>query len=229
MRILSDKLVFILLILSFNNFGIKCYSQTDTVHIAKQIWMSKNLNVSTFRNGDTIIQAESKDDWLKAAKDSTPAWCYYNNDSIKGNIFGKLYNWYAVNDKRGLAPNGWRIPDEKDFNDLVVILGKNYESQLASKQYWIGNWGNNNSGFNSLPGGIRSKIGFGSLNTSTFYWTLNSFNKEKANAFSINAGASGIVFYYDEKENKGSYISIKTPGIVTLPKLDGLSVRCIKE
>ena len=72
--------------------------------------MSKNLNVSRFRNGEIIFEAKTIEEWEKAGENKTPAWCYYNNNPTNGAKYGKLYNWYAVNDIRALAPKGWHIP-----------------------------------------------------------------------------------------------------------------------
>ncbi len=82
----------------------------DEVKIGNQIWMQKNLDVVTFRNGDTIPQVFGNKEWEVAGFEEKPAWCYYNYDSTNGAQYGKLYNWYAVNDSRGLAPEGWQIP-----------------------------------------------------------------------------------------------------------------------
>ena len=81
-----------------------------TVQIGTQLWIASNLNVSHFRNGDPIPEAASAAEWKQAAEDKRPAWCYYNNDPVNGRTYHKLYNWYAVNDPRGLAPYGWHVP-----------------------------------------------------------------------------------------------------------------------
>jgi uncharacterized protein (TIGR02145 family) len=93
------------------------------VRIGEQIWMAKNLNVSTFRKGDPIPEVKSEDDWENAAKNHQPAWCYYDNEPKNGAVYGKLYNWYAVSDPRGLAPNGWHIPSDEEWTDLHLALG----------------------------------------------------------------------------------------------------------
>ena len=76
------------------------------VKIGNQTWMKKNLDVSKFRNGDIVPEVRSQEEWSNAALENKPAWCYYNNDQANGVKYGKLYNWYAVNDPRGLAPEG---------------------------------------------------------------------------------------------------------------------------
>ena len=83
--------------------------------IGKQYWTTKNLNVSRFRNGDPIPEAKTKDEWIQAGIKKQAVWCYYDNDFKNGTKYGKLYNWYAVNDPRGLAPEGWDIPTDDDW------------------------------------------------------------------------------------------------------------------
>jgi clan AA aspartic protease (TIGR02281 family) len=90
------------------------------VKIGNQTWSSENLDVSTFRNGDVIPEVKSSEEWELLFMNHQPAWCYYNND--EGLMLGKLYNWYAVIDPRGLAPKGWKIPSVKDWEILIKYL-----------------------------------------------------------------------------------------------------------
>lgn len=83
----------------------------------------RNLDVTTFRNLDPIMEAKTDKEWIRAGEQGIPAWCYYNNDPANNEIFGKLYNWHAVNDKRGLAPEGYRIPTIKELDDLYISPG----------------------------------------------------------------------------------------------------------
>ena len=80
--------------------------------------MRDNLNVEVFSNGDTILEAQSQEEWNLAGANKTPAWCSYNSDSKNDTIYGKLYNWYAVNDSRKLAPKGWHVPSENETMKL---------------------------------------------------------------------------------------------------------------
>ena len=93
-----------------------------TISIGKQEWLDSNLAVDTFRNGDAIPEAKTKAAWLKAGKEGKPAWCFYNNDPSNETKYGKLYNWYAVNDPRGLAPDGYQVASEKDWQVLKTFL-----------------------------------------------------------------------------------------------------------
>ena len=110
-------LLFIAL-LSISSFG---FSQSVT--IGTQTWTTKNLDVATFRNGDAIPQAKTDKEWQAAGDNKQPAWCYYDNDPKNGTKYGKLYNWYAVNDVRGLAPVGYHIPTDTEWTKLSDYLG----------------------------------------------------------------------------------------------------------
>jgi uncharacterized protein (TIGR02145 family) len=110
-------LLFIALV-SISSFG---FSQSVT--IGTQTWMTKNLDVATFRNGDAIPQAKTDEEWQAAGENKQPAWCYYDNDPKNGTKYGKLYNWYAVNDNRGLAPVGYHIPTDNEWTKLSDYLG----------------------------------------------------------------------------------------------------------
>ena len=84
-----------------------------TKTIGQQEWIVQNLNTSTFRNGDEIYHAKTDKEWIKAGMEKKPAWCYYKNNPANGEKYGKLYNFYAINDKRGLAPEGYHIPTDQ--------------------------------------------------------------------------------------------------------------------
>jgi uncharacterized protein (TIGR02145 family) len=181
------------------------------VTIGKQVWMSENLNVDKFRNGDLIPEAKTDEEWEKAGENGEPAWCYYNNNPVNGDRYGKLYNWYAVNDPRCLAPEGWKIPSDEDWTSLTYFLGGDAGKKMKSTESWAdfdgesGN-GTNESGFSGLPGGLRYDLGslyfigkFGGWWSSTeldtdfaFYrglghdfGNLGRFNDVKPNGFSV--------------------------------------------
>jgi uncharacterized protein (TIGR02145 family) len=112
----------------------------NQIKIGNQTWSIKNLDVSTFCNGEIIPQAKTDEEWKRASNDKKPAWCYYNNDLKNGAKYGKLYNWYAVSDSRGLAPTGWHIPTDEEFNELISFLGGN--NQAAQKLKSNNGWAN---------------------------------------------------------------------------------------
>jgi len=130
----------------------------SSVQIGNQTWTLKNLDVSTYRNGDPIPQVQDNTAWANL---STGAWCYYLNNTANGTIYGKLYNWYAVNDPRGLAPNGYHIPTDAEWTTLTTYLGGSTlaggKMKEAGSSHWLSpNTGaTNSSGFKGLPGGFR--------------------------------------------------------------------------
>lgn len=162
-----------------------------SITICNQVWTSKNLDVDHYRNGDIIPQVTDPIQWANL---TTGAWCYYNNDPAMGAIYGKLYNWYAVNDYRGLAPSGWHIASEYDWNKLVKCIDNSADtnctfcSQSANAGFYLKESGNshwsvpsnsNNSfGFTALPSGFRAVekqplllCNFESLSNTASWWT----------------------------------------------------------
>jgi uncharacterized protein (TIGR02145 family) len=141
------------------------------------MWTIENLNVTKFRNGDPIPQAKTPEAWKLAAVKHTPAWCYYDNNPENGKIYGKLYNWYAVNDKRGLAPKGWRVAGAGEWIILEEYLGGGTRAgrNLMSTSGWApsvtgdGN-GTDSSGFRALPGGLCDTLGIFSSSTRSGNW-----------------------------------------------------------
>ncbi len=191
----------------------------EEVMIGSQIWMKKNLEVSIFRNGDTISEAKSGEEWNKADIEKKPAWCYYNNDIENGKKYGKLYNWYAANDPRGLAPAGWHIPTEEEWWTLRGFLGggmKNNGDKMksATNDWYVENgkscMGNDSSGFSGFPAGMRygGTSEFRGLSLNGNWW---SSTKKAPGAYYIQLIAFGGSVY----GNPGSYSF-------------GMSVRCIK-
>ncbi len=201
--------------ISFLLFSIllSCIAFAQTVKIGEQVWMTKNLNVSKFRNGDYIPQAKTIEEWNLAGNNEKPAWCYYNNNVENGTKYGKLYNWYAVNDARGLAPAGYHIPTDYEWEDLVDYLGGEYTAgeKMKSKTGWIANSGTNTNGFSFLPGGDRYYDGV--------FWSIGEYGFLWSSTVSSGNNAWGRYLYsYDG--SVGSYSYSKT---------QGLSVRCLMD
>ena len=144
-----------------------------TIVIGTQQWMEKNLDVLTYRNGDIIPQVTDPTAWAAL---TTGAWCYYNNDVANGAIYGKLYNWYAVNDPRGLAPTGWHVPSDAEWTTLETTLGGDPvaggKMKVAGTTRWTtpNTGATNESGFAGLPGGTRNNNGTFSNVGSNGYW-----------------------------------------------------------
>jgi Fibrobacter succinogenes major domain (Fib_succ_major) len=117
-----------------NNIAIE-----KEIIVDDKMWMSNNLNVDTFRNGDIITQAKSEEEWMKASHQKKPMWKYTNYSSTDQSNQGKLYNWFAVNDERGLAPLGYTIPTKDDWNYLFNFIGSNisaFKTSGAGSEWW---------------------------------------------------------------------------------------------
>jgi len=192
-------------------------SKAQTVTIGTQVWTSKNLDVDKFRNGDPVPQAQTEEEWKEAGENKQPAWCYYDNDPINGRKYGKLYNWYAVNDQRGLAPAGFHIPTTFEWEDLVDFLGGIIDAakKMKSTSGWHENNGSNEIGFNGLSGGYRNcdyaSSTFEEMGNHGFWWSTTDDNTStKAWTRGINYGYGGV--------NRG-----------LIRKNTGCSVRCLKD
>jgi uncharacterized protein (TIGR02145 family) len=183
-KLLLFKLIF------FLTFFVQS-QKIKEVKIGDQIWMSENLNVDKFRNGDLIPEVKTKEEWIAFCVQGKPAWCFYDNDPKNGDLYGKLYNYYAVIDPRGLAPEGWRIPStaKGEFKTLRQNLPRNQKKRacfMKSTEHWEVDLivklkdpnyknqnGNNKSGFNAYPNGYRFFDGsFGDLGKSAYWWRI---------------------------------------------------------
>jgi hypothetical protein len=123
-----------------NNKELNTVDQLPVLKLGNTYLSADNYAGDRFRNGDSIPEAKSAEDWLKAGINETPAWSYFNNDSVTGKKYGKIYNWYAINDPRGFSPPGWHVPTHDEWIQL--------ENDITT-----------DSGFNKLLGGYRSKEG----------------------------------------------------------------------
>jgi len=191
------------------------------VTIGNQVWKSKNLNVDRFRNGDPIPQAKTAEEWERAGKNRQPAWCYYDNNPANAEKYGKLYNWYAVSDPRGLAPRGWHIPSDEEWATLIDYLGGDEVAggKMKSKEDWNGNGnGANVSGFTALPAGIRYNIYdydgsyFSNIGRTAGWWSSSSGGIGVAWMRQLNSYSNNVDNVAWENNNKSN----------------GYSVRCIK-
>jgi len=190
----------------------------EEVTIGTQVWMTKNLIVDTFRNGDPIPEAKTNEEWKKAGDNKQPAWCYYDNDSANGYIYGKLYNWYAVNDPRGLAPDGWHVPTDAEWTVLTdSLLGgtdvAGGKMKTTDTLYWRSpnTAATNESGFSGLPGGFRDYNGsFYNIGVYGSWWSSSEY-------ITINAWIRFLDYYFGSVSR--NYYS----------KVEGFSVRCLRD
>ena len=172
------------------------------VQIGTQFWTTKNLNISKYKNGDEIPQVQDAAEWEAL---TTGAWCYYDNKEENGANYGKLYNWYAVNDPRGLAPDGFHIPSDEEWYYLLEYLGGENiaggKLKEKGKMYWNepNKKANNNSGYTGLPGGYCSDSGtFNSIGELGYFWS-SSDDETEGMSISLNSD-NGISrpYYYDK-------------------------------
>jgi len=190
--------------------------------IGTQIWTTQNLSVAKYRNGDTIPKVTDNNEWWNL---TTGAWCWYNNDSATyASTYGRLYNWYAVNDPRGLAPLGWHVPTNSEWDkmtkhldasvDTIVsgLVGTTIGTQLKKTSGWnSGGNGTNSSGFTGLPGGYRYDGGtFGGIGSYGQWW-------------SSTEDATTVAWYrllYNYRASVARF---------TIGKLGGFSVRLVRD
>jgi uncharacterized protein (TIGR02145 family) len=199
------------------------------VKIGNQIWSAENLNIDRYSNGDIIPQVTDATEWSSL---KTGAWCYYNNDSSNGPVYGKLYNWYAVADPRALCPNGWHVPNYGEWTLLINYLGGVDLAGGKMKEkgyiYWVDPYSHpeltgisgyypypkatNSSGFTAMPVGFRYGAG---------------------NYFHFGRGGLWWSATQDAQTEDVNYIKLYyTSNYVTRSSFDksyGLSIRCIKD
>ena len=190
-------------------FKVSASSGFPVIKIGTQVWTSQNLDVATYRNGDVVPQVQDQNVWASL---ETGAWCYYDNDASNGTKYGKLYNWYAVNDPRGLAPKGFHIPSDAEWTILTDYLGGRAAAgtKMKSSTGWDSNGNDiNSSGFAGFPGGCRSSIGtFYSIFRNGDWWSATENNSDYA---------WYCYLYYDNGFVSRSYYS----------KQNAFSVRCL--
>jgi uncharacterized protein (TIGR02145 family) len=200
----------------------------QTVTIGAQVWTTKNLDVSTFRNGDPIPQVKTHEEWQKAGDKGQPAWCYYNNDPANGVKYGKLYNWYAINDARGLAPQGFHVPSNAEWTTLENHLGDNILAtgkKMKSTSGWEDSYqenanGTNESGFSGLPGGFRDILGpeFIDKGSEGYFWSSTEcVNPQTGIIYTDFAFNRNLVDIFHNGHKNSSF------------KKCGLSVRCLRD
>ena len=155
-----------------------------TVKIGTQVWMAENLKVTHYRNGDPILNITDNTQWDSL---TTGAYCNYNNDPNNAITYGRLYNWYAVTDSRNLAPIGWRVPTDAEWQTLINYLGGDDVAGGKIKEAGTTHWSSpntgatNESGFTALPGGARADSGsFDLLGSNATFWSSTETNSNYA-------------------------------------------------
>lgn len=195
-----------------------------TVTIGTQVWMVENLKVTKYRNGDPIPNVTDDIKWNNL---TTGAQCNYMNDIAIGNKYGKLYNWYAVNDSRNLAPIGWHVPSDAEWTTLEIYISASLGTSgsiakaMATKTDWlssniegaIGNdlTKNDSSGFSALPAGNRGES-FHNIGIYNGWWCSTEYNADTTYALALGMNFRSSEVWRDN-----------------LLKGAGYSVRCIKD
>jgi uncharacterized protein (TIGR02145 family) len=213
---MKKYLLFLLTWVALLSSGCKKNKETPAADLPKvtigtQVWSVYNLDVTTYSNGDPIPQVADVTQWQAL---TTGAWCYYNNDPSNDAVYGKLYNWYAVSDPRGLAPNGWHIPNDAEWLVLNNYLGGSAAAsgkmKAVSSLWQAPNTGaSNSSGFLGLPGGIRLNGVFKEAGQSGNWWSASETQPQSSIYYPLHYS---VAYAY---------------GVVCNHKA-GLSVRCIK-
>lgn len=183
-----------------------------SVIIGKQEWMGENLKVTKYRNGVSIPNVTNGSQWAAL---TTGAWCYYSNDAQYNTTYGKLYNWYAVADTKGLAPTGWHVATDAEISTLITYLGGQQVAGARLKESGLVHWATdnykttNNTCFTGLPGGNTSGS-FIYLGSVGYWWSGTDAASAGAYSFTLSANSP-------------------TADRGTTPKYYGYSVRCIKD
>ena len=185
----------------------------QTIIIGTQEWMMENLKVTHYRNGEAIPTGHSNSEWSNL---STGAYCAYDNNESNADTYGYLYNWYAVDDSRNIAPEGWHVPTDDEWQILVDYLGGSSVAGGKMKETGTEHWNSpntgatNESGFTALPGGYRGLngsyygMGFGCFWSSTEGSSYHAWSRR------LSYGNSEVYRNYDGKHA-------------------GFSVRCLRD
>jgi len=178
----------------------------NTVKIGDQWWMAENLKVTHYRNGDVIpIINDAEEETITSG-----AFSYYQNNPSYADTYGGLYNWYAVNDSRNIAPEGWHVPSDAEWQTLVDYLGGNNVAGGTMKEIGTTHWNSpntgatNGSGFTALPGGYRFfDIGdsFGNLGDDAYFWSSTEYDSHNAWYRGLDCITTDVHWDYNDKQH----------------------------
>lgn len=192
-----------------------------TVKIGTQIWMSEDLKTTRYNDGTAIPIVTNYDSWADL---TTAAYCWYNNDSTNKEVYGALYNWYAVNTNK-LCPEGWHVPTDEEWNELMTSFGELGFVGGTLKEAGTTHWRNpntgatNESGFTALPGGYRSYNGTFNLLRAYGYW----WSSTESSWWKSTKGLPSIVFHRNMQYDNAELIRYVSE------KSNGFCVRCIMD
>ena len=192
-----------------------------TVQIGTQCWFAENLKTTQFRNGETITNVTGNAAWSGL---STPAWCHYENNSGYDASYGKLYNWFAVEDARGLCPEGWHVPTDAEWTTLTTHQGGVSVAGGKLKETGFTHWNSpnegasNSSGFTARGGAARYDNGTWTNN----HPSISSFIKYGGGWWTSTQFGFGAYW-------RGMAFNIESVARDTYDKKFGYSVRCLKD
>jgi uncharacterized protein (TIGR02145 family) len=178
-----------------------------TIAIGNQEWMAENLNTSIYRNGDPIQSSSNNFEWPSGA------WVYYNNDSNYACPYGKLYNWYACVDPRGLCPVGWHVPSVEEWfllTDFVGYVGAGDKMKSGADLWSSPSLATtNSSGFSGLPGGYKDG-GYYQMGGMGLWWSSNSgFDPERPAVCVLESFSEQVLIESDDFGWKSNGYSIR--------------------
>lgn len=166
------------------------------ITIGSQTWARCNTSVSKYNDGTDIPEVQDPTAWAAL---TTGAWCYYNNDPSTEAAYGKFYNWYAVNDPRGLAPTGYHVPSDAEWTVLTNELGGLTSAGGALKETGLCHWSSPNTGatnssqFSAVASGIRNHLGaFGNKPSYAFWWSSTQLSASAAYMRNVSYNNSSV-------------------------------------
>ena len=189
----------------------------STVIIGSQEWLGENLKVTHYNNGDVIPTGFSNTDWANLDDTETGAFAVYEDNPSYGEIYGNLYNWYAVDDDRGVCPEGWHVPSDYEWQMLVNQLGGSQVAGGPLKETGYEHWNSpndgasNESGFTALPSGSRNSNSGYYLNIGYYSYFWSSTEDGSNSAWRRDLGYNDTYVYRDGND-----------------KRLGFSVRCVR-
>lgn len=175
-------------------------SEIPSVTICNNVWTLKNYDDLFYNEGSEIIEFRDNVDWKNTDIEEVGAWCYYDNNPYNGRTYGKLYNWYAVNNN--LAPEGWKIPTIDDAETLLECVGEDANKlKEPGTIHWDNDNGTNESGFTALGAGLRDKDGaFDELKIRARFWLSEQKTSSEAWYLQINNDGTWVIDYADKRE-----------------------------
>ena len=179
-------------------------NEYGTVLIGNQVWMSENLKVTKYKDGTAIPTGHSNSVWSNL---SSGAYAVYDDDDVNTDTYGFLYNWYAVDDSRIIAPDGWHVPTDDEWTTLTDYLGGTSVAGGKMKETGTEHWSSpntdatNESGFTALPGGYRYFNGnYIHQGYSGYFWSSTEYSSNNAWYRLLNYNTSGVYRTNDNKK-----------------------------